>query len=157
MPLDVGATIPQVTLPAATGDVTPAGKPTVLFFFKSTCPTCALAYPYVDALDRAFSDAAVNVWGVSQENRATADEFSSRCGVSVPTVDDSALDASRALDVRNVPTMYLLDADGGVQDVVIGLDKAGLNRVAGTLADWTDSVAPVIAPEDDGNPPMQPG
>ena len=157
MPLEIGTASPPVTLPAHAGDVTRAGKPTVLFFFKSTCPTCALAYPYVDALDRAFSDAAVNVWGVSQERQSIADEFGGRCGVSVPTVDDSALDTSRALDVQNVPTMYLLDAEGGVQDVVIGFDKAGLNRVAGTLADWTGSVAPVVAPADDGNPPAQPG
>lgn len=157
MPLEVGAQAPAFTLPGDTGDISPTGKPSVLFFFKSTCPTCALALPYVDALDRAFSDESVGVWGVSQERRTIADEFSNRCGVNVPLLDDSALEASRALDVQNVPTMYLLDSAGAVQDVVIGLDKAGLNRVAGTLADWTGTVTPVVAPEDDGAPAWQPG
>ena len=157
MPLEVGAEIPDVALRTGAGTVETRGKPAVLYFFKSTCPSCALSFPYIDRLDRAFSDDAVGVWGVSQEDLPTAHEFMDRCSVNLPLVDDSALDASTAFDIQNVPTLCLLDADGRVQDVVVGHDKAGLNRVGETLAGWTGRSADVIAPEDDGAPAAQPG
>ena len=157
MPLDIGAALPTLNLKSRTGKYARPSKPTVLQFFKSTCPTCALTLPYLDRMDRVFSDAAVDVWGVSQEALSVADEFADRCGTSVGMLDDSALDASRSLEIENVPTTYLVDAEGQVQDVVIGLDKAGLNRLAGTLAEWAGESAPVVAPEDDGAPSWQPG
>jgi len=157
MPLEIGTRVPPLDLRIAGGGAGREGKPAVLFFFKSTCPTCASTFPYVDALDHAFSDAEAAVLGVSQERLMVGHEFAGRCGVSVPLADDSGLTASSSFDVRNVPTTYLVDAEGRVQDVVIGLDKVGLNRIAGTLASWTGGPAPIIAPEDDGEPLLRPG
>lgn len=157
MPLEIGTTLPPLPLRDAQGDGIPADKPAVFFFYKSTCPTCAQALPYLDVLDRAFSDATVGVWGVSQESLTVAAEFNARCGANVPTLDDSTLDASRSLDVQNVPTMYLVDANRVVQDVVIGLDKDGLNRVASTIAEWTATPPVTVAPADDGVPALRPG
>ena len=157
MPLDVGAALPELGLRTRSGAVATTGKPTVFTFFKSTCPSCALTLPYLDALDRAFDAGTVNVWGVSQENLTVADEFTGRCSTNIAVLDDSALDASRALDVQNVPTTFLVDAGGTIRDVLVGHDKAALNRLAQTVAEWSGNGAPVIAPDDDGIPAFQPG
>lgn len=157
MPISPGTTLPAINLLDAQGTSLTAGKPSVLTFVKSSCPTCALTLPYLDALDRAVGDGLATVAAVSQEQLTVGTEFAERCGVRLPILDDSGLSASTSLDIQNVPTTVLVDAEGTVQDVVIGLDKEGLNRIATSLAQWTNQPATVVAPEEDGNPAWQPG
>ncbi len=157
MALESGSPAPIELLQDDGAGASLGGKAAVLFFFKTSCPTCALAFPYLDRLDRAFSADALRIAAVSQEPRALADEFARRCGVSVAIVDDSGLEASKAFSIENVPTFVLVDAAGKVQDQFVGHDKQALNRFAASLADWSASPTPVIAPDDDGAPMMQPG
>jgi len=157
MALEIGNRAPIELLQDGGAGTSLGGKAAVLFFFKTSCPTCALAFPYLDRLDRAFPGEALRVAAVSQEPRALADEFARRCGVSVAIIDDSGLEASRAFCIENVPTFVLVDAAGKVQDQFVGHDKQALNRFAASVADRSASPAPVIAPDDDGAPMMQPG
>ncbi len=151
-------------MPLPPGTDTPAaspagldGKPAVLFFFKTTCPTCALAFPYLDKLERAFGEDDVQVLAVSQERDTLAAEFAARCAVGVPIHVDTGLVASHAYEVDNVPTLFLLDSYGKVRETLIGHDKEGINRVAAMLAEWAEIDAPIVAADDDGAPAMQPG
>src|SRR6478609_11172237 len=124
-----------------------AGKKALLVYFETDCPTCQLALPYLNALKRD----SLQVIGLSQDDERSTREFVSQLKISYPVELDSGLGISRAYDPQNVPTFYLLDESGQVQQTLVGFDKKGLNDLAAALEH-----AP-IAPADDGAPAWKPG
>jgi peroxiredoxin len=123
------------------------GKKALLVFFETDCPTCQLALPYLNALKRD----SIQVIALSQDDERSTREFISQLKISYPVELDSGLKISRAYDPQNVPTFYLLDESGQVQQTLVGFDKKGLNDLAAVVGQ-----AP-IAPADDGAPAWKPG
>ena len=123
------------------------GKPALLVFFETDCPTCQLTLPYLNALN---SD-SVQLLGISQDTEPATQEFVRQMQIRFPVEIDRDLKISRAYDPQTVPTIFLLDKAGKVQHAVVGFDKAALNELAAEVGH-----AP-IAPEHDGAPPWKPG
>ena len=123
------------------------GKKALLVFFETDCPTCQLALPYLNALKRD----SVQVIGLSQDDERSTREFVSQLKISYPVELDAGLKISRAYDPQSVPTFYLLDENGQVQQTLLGFDKKGLNDLAAAMGQ------PAIAPADDGAPAWKPG
>src|SRR6476661_6746048 len=124
-----------------------SGKKAVVVIFETDCPTCQLALPYLNPL----KEDSIQVIGLSQDDERSTREFVSQLKISYPVELDSELKISRAYDPHNVPTFYLLDEDGRVQQTLVGFDKQGLNELASALGH------PPIAPADDGVPAWKPG
>jgi peroxiredoxin len=124
-----------------------SGKKAVVVFFETDCPTCQLALPYLNALKQD----SIQVIGLSQDDERSTREFVSQLKISYPVEMDSGLKITRAYDPQNVPTFYLLDESGQVQQTLVGFDKQGLNELARALGH------PPIAPPDDGAPAWKPG
>jgi peroxiredoxin len=124
-----------------------SGKKALLVFFETDCPTCQLALPYLNALKRD----SVQVIGLSQDDERSTREFVSQLKISYPVELDRELKISRAYDPQNVPTFYLLDESGQVQQTLVGFDKKGLNELAAAVGQ------PAIAAPDDGAPAWKPG
>jgi peroxiredoxin len=124
-----------------------SGKKAVVVFFETDCPTCQLALPYLNALKRD----SIQVIGLSQDDERSTREFIIQLKISYPVELDSGLKISRAYDPHNVPTFFLLDESGQVQQTLVGFDKKGLNDLAAALEH------PPIAPADDGAPAWKPG
>src|SRR5216684_4311148 len=120
------------------------GRPTLVVFFETDCPTCQLALPYLNKL-------GAGVIGISQDNDAATREFVRQMGITFPVQLDPGLKITRAYDPQSVPTIFLVGGDGAVERTLAGFDKAGLNELAAALGH-----AP-IAPEHDGAPPWKPG
>ena len=89
--------------------------------------------------------------GLSQDDERSTREFVSQLKISYSVELDSGLKISRAYDPHNVPTFYLLDESGQVQQTLVGFDKKSLNELAAALGQ------PPIAPSDDGAPSWKPG
>src|SRR6478609_10763694 len=123
------------------------GKKALLVFFETDCPTCQLALPYLNSLKQN----SIQVLGLSQDDERSTSEFVNQLRISYPVELDSGLKISRAYDPQNVPTFYLLDESGQVQQTLVGFDKKGLNELAAALGH------PPIAPPDDGAPAWKPG
>lgn len=123
------------------------GKKALLVFFETDCPTCQLALPYLNALKRD----SLQVIGLSQDDEASTREFVRQLKISYPVELDGGLKMTRAYDPRSVPTFYLLDEGGQVEQTLVGFDKKGLNELAATLGQSP------IAPPDDGAPAWKPG
>ena len=119
----------------------------MVVFFETDCPTCQLALPYLNLLQQD----SIQVIGLSQDDERSTREFVSQLKISYPVELDSGLKISLAYDPHNVPTFYLLDESGQVQQTLVGFDKQGLNDLAVALGH-----AP-IAPGDDGAPAWKPG
>ena len=123
------------------------GRPALLVFFETDCPTCQLALPYLNALAKA----PIRLIGISQDDEASTREFVRQLKIEFPVQVDEQLRFSRAYDPQSVPTLFLLDPAGQVRRTLVGFDKAGLNELAAELGQ------PAIAPEHDGAPPWKPG
>lgn len=130
---------------------------TLTIFFKTTCPTCVTAFPYIEKIHQAYRDAGLAVWGVSQSDRDRSAEFAIQHGSTFPILIDADWQVSNAYDPAFVPTQWLIDPSGKIIDCVVSFDKAGLNRLSETIAAQLGITAVTIAPDDDGNPPFKPG
>jgi peroxiredoxin len=130
---------------------------TLAVFFKTTCPTCMLAWPYVEKLHQAFRGAGLAVWGISQDNREVSARFASEYGSTFPILIDADWSVSRQYDPAYVPTMLLIEDSGNVCETLVSFDKAGLNRLSEVIAARLNMPAAEIAPADDGNPAFKPG
>ncbi len=130
---------------------------TLAVFFKTTCPTCMMAWPYIEKLHRAFGRAGLAVWGISQDGREASAQFASTHGSTFPILIDADWRVSREYDPDVVPTLLLIDGPGSLSDTLVSFDKAGLNRLSETIAARLNVPAIEIAPADDGNPVFKPG
>ena len=96
--------------------------PTVLAFFKVSCPTCQLAMPFLDRL----AQGALRVIAVSQNDAKTTRQFHDRFGISMLTLLDpvAPFAASNAFDLTNVPSLFVIEADGRISQSFAGFSKA---------------------------------
>ena len=146
----------------ASGDTAPpipgadlGGTPRAVFFYKVTCPVCQMAAPKASALEAAYPG---SVLGVGEDPPEKLAQFATTFGMDVPTVpDEEPFAASDAYGISAVPTLFLVGADGVVEDVVQSWDRAGYNRVSARLAELTGSPYVEISGADDGLPAFRPG
>lgn len=163
MTIAPGAPAPPFALPSAGGTTVSSAdlfgrQPAVLVFFKSTCPTCKLAFPVYGDLVRRAGDAAA-VIAVAQDPHDVARSWLDALGFDAPVLDDSvgSYAVSRAYGVDTVPTAVLIDADGQVVDVVVAWDRDGVNRLTARLAEMAGTDPGPVSTEADGRPAFKPG
>ena len=130
---------------------------TLAVFFKTTCPTCMMAWSYIEKLYQSYRDLGLNVWGISQDGREPSTQYATEYGSTFPILIDDDWRVSRAYDPEFVPTLFLIDRACKVVDRVVAFDKAGLNRLAQVAAAQLRGLTTLVAPADDGNPPFKPG
>jgi peroxiredoxin len=122
---------PQIELETESGArfVPPAAE--ILYvFFKTTCPTSELSWPYLERL-RRIAAAALPVFAVSQDERPETAEFNERLGVHVETLyDPSPWKASAALGLSNVPTFFLVGPGGRIRETIVGFQRPKLEALA---------------------------
>lgn len=152
MPLAPGDPAPRFRLAdIATGDVVTepwADGPLALVFFKVTCPVCQMVAPKVQAL----ADGGARVVAIGQDPPAKLESFRDRWGQRVPTLSESPpYLVSDAYRISSVPTLFLVGADGTVEDAVAAWDRIGWNAVATALG------APAVSADGDGLPSYRPG
>ena len=162
MPLAAGAEAPEFKLLDATGtprrlgDFTATG-PTLLAFFKTSCPTCRLAFPVIGELARRYGDAAPVV-AVTQSTLATTLPWLEEVGFAGPVLDDERrrFEVSAAYGIRSVPTLVLVDG-GRVVATSEGWDRDRMNRWAAELGALTGRDTSPVSVEGDGRPLFKPG
>ena len=99
--------------------------PVVLAFYKISCPTCQLAFPFLDRLA-----GSANLFAVSQDDARDSREFNQRFGTSVPTLLDARpYPVSSAYQITNVPTIFVIETDGRVSSAHHGFNKAELEKL----------------------------
>jgi peroxiredoxin len=112
------------------------GLPLLLAFFKTTCPTCRLAWPYVQRLHAAYGGRAVRVIGVSQDDLPKAQLFYAEFGDArfELLLDPSPWPASNAFDVESVPHLALVKPDGTVPFASGGWSRKAMEELGAGLA-----------------------
>jgi peroxiredoxin len=146
-----GVAAPAIELPDIQGTTqTPLGGlsngPVVLVFYKTSCPTCQLTFPFLERLA-----ASANLVAVSQDDARDSREFNQRCGVTFPTLLDARpYPVSNAYQITNVPSLFIIESDGRVSFAVHGFNKAALEKLGDRFG------VPVFS-EPDHVPDLRPG
>jgi peroxiredoxin len=125
------------------------GGPTVLAFFKVSCPVCKMVAPMLTAM----AQAGVRVFVVGEDPPEALARFAEEQGQRVPTMSEPApYDISQAYGLEAVPTIFLIGEDGAVIDAIGGWNRDSWNA----LAERAGMPTPLSTP-DDGLRPFRPG
>jgi len=151
--LSVGDKAPSFTLPAIDGgeEVTDPWTqgPTVLAFFKVSCPVCKMVAPMLTKL----SEGGARVVAVGQDPPETIARYRDSQGQWVPSVSEPPpYEVSEAYGLEAVPTLYLVGPDGAIEQALPGWNRETWNELAATLG-----LAEPLSTPDDGLRPFRPG
>jgi len=143
--LDAGARAPQFRLPRLDGgEVTlaeiAAQGPALLAFFKISCPVCQMTFPFLERIHQAGT---LPVYGISQNDAADTRDFAKRYRTTFPMLLDSeksGFPVSNAYGISSVPTMFLIERDGSIAQVIVGWRKQAIAALGASLIRPDDNV-----------------
>ena len=110
------------------------GGPALLAFFKSSCPVCQMTLPFLERIHRGRTPGSLEVYGVSQDDAETTQEFAGEFGIGFPMLldtEESGYPASNAYGLSHVPSLFLVERDGTISWSLEGFNKRELLAVAG--------------------------
>jgi peroxiredoxin len=154
-----GTPLPPIALRDEKGQAAPPLRGDTLYaFFKTTCPTCSLAWPYLDRIRQLGEAGRLAVIGVSQDDLQTTRRFLERLGVSIPTLyDPEPWSESERLGLTTVPTFLLVGADGIVRDTATGFQRHKMEEFAKAASARTGQPTPALFTPADDAPALKPG
>lgn len=157
--LEPGAKLPPLALRDDRGaPLAPNGEETLYVVFKTTCPTCALAWPFLERIRRTAEGGRLRVVGISQDDPEATRGFEERLGARVAAAYDAPpYPASEALGVSTVPTFFRVAPDGTVAETVIGFDRARLDAFSKRAADLAGRPASPLFRPGENVPAIKPG
>jgi peroxiredoxin len=106
--------------------------PVLLAFFKISCPTCQLTFPYLARL----SETETRFVGISQDDAPSTRAFISRFAVGFDVVLDPATErypVSNAYGITHVPTFFLIEPGGRIAAAWTGFSRAEMESLAARL------------------------
>lgn len=106
-----------------------ASKPTVVAFFKVSCPVCQMTFPFFERLSTSSTHGFL---GVSQDHAGATEGFNVKFGVTFPTALDREAEsypASNAYGIGHVPTAFLVEPDGRISWVMEGFSKSAMKEL----------------------------
>ncbi|TNF80133.1 MAG: redoxin domain-containing protein [Gammaproteobacteria bacterium] len=111
----------------------PSGRPSIVCFVKDDCPTCHVVMPVLDAMHQALGERIdFFVAGQTAEgNRALTETFAP----TFPVLDDASLKVSFAYDIDTVPSLFLADEQGALQQRLVGFVREEWQALAESLTD----------------------
>ena len=106
----------------------PPQRPVLLALVKEDCETCNLTLPLLEAVHRATDD-GLDVW-VAVQKSDDIPILKDRHDLTMPLLDDDALDLSYETDIDTVPTLFLYDEQQNCTLQTFGFDKHEWREIA---------------------------
>jgi len=110
------------------------GGPVLLAFFKASCPVCQMTLPFLERVHRGRAQGSLEIYGVSQDDAETTQEFAGEFGIGFPMLldtEESGYPASNAYGISHVPSLFLVERDGTIAWSLEGFNKREFVAVAG--------------------------
>jgi peroxiredoxin len=132
--------------------------PLVAAFFKISCPVCQFTFPFLERIYKRYGGDGVTFLGVSQDDARSTKEFAAEYGVTFPMApDEKGYPVSNAYGLTNVPTIFLIEADGTIRVSSTGFDKKDLETIARELAERKKIAPSALFRPDENVPANKPG
>jgi peroxiredoxin len=99
------------------------GAPVVINFWASWCGPCRAEMPALQATYERYAEKGLVIVGVNAtatDSVAKATEFAALNGVNFPIVFDHENAVNTAYQVRSLPTTFFINAEGVIEEIVIG-------------------------------------
>ncbi len=99
------------------------GRPVLVNFWASWCPPCRAEMPFIQDIfaDKKWADEGLVVLAMDiGESLPTVSEFVKNYGLTFPVLLDITKDVSLEYHISAIPTTFLIDRDGIIQDIRIG-------------------------------------
>jgi len=132
--------------------------PVLAVFFKTTCGTCDLIFPYLNRFIGGYGGGGWHLWAISQDGPGRSRDYADRYGARFPVlVEGPGWPVSRAYDPPATPTLFFIAPNGRVEETSVGFSKDELNSLARSLAAYLGQPPVTVAEADDGRPSFRPG
>jgi peroxiredoxin len=105
----------------------------LLAFFKVSCPVCHLTLPF---LERLHESSRLQIIGVSQDDAESTREFCRQLHLTFPMLlddPDANYPVSQAFGIANVPSLFLVKKDSGIEWSVSGFSRKALEDLGHDL------------------------
>jgi peroxiredoxin len=135
----VGAPAPDFgALDAVQGSITPSlpalkGRVVVLEFWASWCGVCHVLAPTLNGWHDRYSAQGVTVLGVTTDPVDLAGRTAGELGMGYPLASDGSGHMQRAYRAYALPTLFVIDKQGNVRDVLIGYSTPRLREIEGLV------------------------
>ena len=106
--------------------------PALVAFFKVSCPTCQLTFPFLERIHRGAKESSVQLVAISQDDADRTREFNLEYGVTCSTLldeDSKGYPVSNAFGISHVPSLFLLERDRAVAWTLDGFSKGDLEAL----------------------------
>jgi peroxiredoxin len=88
------------------------GRIVLLNFWATWCPPCRKEMPDMEKLYRSYEAKGLTVVAVSDENRATVEQFLAKNHYSFPVALDPDRKVNASFDVEGIPKSFIFDREG---------------------------------------------
>jgi thiol-disulfide isomerase/thioredoxin len=109
------------------------GRVVVIDFWASWCIACRLAIPTHNTWHDRYSARGLTVVGITTDPAEYAMQASVALGIDYAVASDAGGGTSRAYRAIAIPTLFVVDREGKVRDVMVGYSSDRLARVETTL------------------------
>jgi peroxiredoxin len=135
-----------------------ARGPLLVAFFKVSCPTCQYTFPFIERLHQQFAARGAQVWGISQDSAKCSLDFAKEFEIAFPIlIDEHPYEVSDAFGIKYVPTLFLIDPQGGIELFTDGFDKKDLLAIQRRLGEYAKVAPPALFLPAEHVPEFKPG
>jgi thiol-disulfide isomerase/thioredoxin len=96
------------------------GKVVLLDFWATWCGPCLMSMPDLGSLHNKYADRGLEIVGITDESEAKIRPVARRYKIPYILGSNKSYDAFQAYSVQALPTAYLIDTEGVIQEIFIG-------------------------------------
>jgi peroxiredoxin len=102
------------------------GRVVVLEFWASWCMVCRMTIPVLNAWHDRYAARGLTVLGVTTDPADQATAVTVELGIAYAVHSDPDATTSKAYRALSIPTIFVIDRQGTVRDVVVGYQSERL-------------------------------